>query len=51
MDSWIDWFGLLFIVAAVYILVRPTSNAKALVDGFAAMLISLTRQVTVGTNS
>jgi UPF0716 family protein affecting phage T7 exclusion len=41
-----DWIGLLFLVAIVYILVRPQSKAAQLVDAVGHMLVSIVRRVT-----
>jgi ABC-type sulfate transport system permease component len=41
-----DVFALLFVVALVYVLVRPRSKAGALVEGFMNMFIALVRQAT-----
>jgi hypothetical protein len=41
-----DWIGLLFIVAVVYILVRPSSKAAEMVDAAGRLLVALVRSAT-----
>lgn len=41
-----DWLGLLFLVAVVYVLVRPASKAAELVDAVGSLMLALTRQAT-----
>lgn len=41
-----DWAGLLFIVAIVYVLVRPSSKAAQTVDAIGNMLVAIVRQAT-----
>lgn len=41
-----DWFGLLFVVAVVYVLVRPSSKAAELVDAVGSLMLALTRRAT-----
>lgn len=41
-----DWLGLLFIVAIIYVLVRPRSKAAELVDAFGRMLVAMVRSAT-----
>lgn len=41
-----DWIGLLFIVAVVYILVRPSSKAAEMVDAAGRLLVALVRNAT-----
>lgn len=42
-----DWLGLVFIVAVVYLLVRPQSHAVELVEGFGNMMVSMVRRATI----
>lgn len=41
-----DWLGLLFVVALIFLLVRPGSGAVALVNAFAHLLTALVQQAT-----
>lgn len=41
-----DWFGLLFVVAIIYILVRPSSKAAEAVDAVGGMVVALVRRAT-----
>lgn len=41
-----DWIGLLFLVAIVYVLVRPQSKAGDMVEAFGRMLVALVRSAT-----
>jgi hypothetical protein len=41
-----DVLALVFILAVIYVLVRPKSKAGELVDGVGNMLIALVRQAT-----
>jgi hypothetical protein len=41
-----DWIGLLFVVAIVYVLVRPRSKAAETVEALGSMLVSLVRRAT-----
>lgn len=41
-----DWFAVLFIVAIIYVLVRPRSKAAELVDGFGRFVIALVSKAT-----
>ncbi len=41
-----DWFGLLFIVVVVYVLVRPRSKAAQLVDAVGSMVTAMVRRAT-----
>lgn len=46
MDGLGGWLGLLFVVAVVYVLVRPRSKAAELVTAFGGMLIAIVRRAT-----
>lgn len=41
-----DWIGLLFIVAIVYVLVRPSSKAANFVSAVGNMVIAMVRRAT-----
>lgn len=41
-----DWLGVLFIVAVIYVLVRPRSRAAQLVEALGAMVVALVRTAT-----
>jgi hypothetical protein len=41
-----DWFALLFVVAMVYVLVRPRSKAAELVDGFGKFVVAMVSKAT-----
>lgn len=41
-----DWIALVFLVAVVYVLVRPRSAAAAAVDMFAESMAAIVRNVT-----
>jgi hypothetical protein len=41
-----DWIGLLFVVAIIYVLVRPSSKAAELVESLGNMLVALVRRAT-----
>lgn len=41
-----DWLGLLFIVAVIYVLVRPRSKAADMVDALGQMLVAMVRSAT-----
>lgn len=41
-----DWFALLFVVAVVYVLVRPSSNAAQLVSAVGKFIVSLVKTAT-----
>jgi hypothetical protein len=41
-----DWFGLFFIVALIYLLVRPGSKAAETVGAVGGMLVAIVRQAT-----
>lgn len=41
-----DWIGLLFLVAILYVLVRPRSKAGELVEAFGAMLTAIVSTAT-----
>jgi hypothetical protein len=41
-----EWVAALFVVAVVYVLVRPNSQAAQLVDAFGRLLISLVQTAT-----
>jgi len=44
MMGWADWAGVVFVVAVVYVLVRPNSRAAELVEGFTGMLTAMIRR-------
>lgn len=46
MGRAVDWLMLLFVVAIVYMLVRPQSKAAELVDSLGNMLVSIVRRAT-----
>lgn len=41
-----DWLGLLFVVAIVYVLVRPSSKAASFVDAVGNMVVGMVRRAT-----
>jgi hypothetical protein len=41
-----DWIGLAFVVALVYVLVRPGSKAGQFVDAFTSFLVALVKGAT-----
>lgn len=41
-----DWFAILFFVAVVYVLVRPSSNAAQFIAALGGFLRSLVKTVT-----
>ncbi len=41
-----DWIALVFLVALVYVLVRPRSRASELVEAFGNMVVSMVRRAT-----
>lgn len=41
-----DWIGLLFVVAIIYVLVRPSSKAGELVEAVGTMLRSIVSAAT-----
>lgn len=41
-----DWFMLLFVVAAVYVLVRPRSKAAEFVTSIGGMMTAMVRRAT-----
>jgi hypothetical protein len=45
-----DWFAVLFVVAVVYVLVRPKSNAAQFIAAIGAFLRALVKQVTDTAN-
>ena len=44
MSSFGDWIGILFVVAIVYVLVRPSSKAAQTVAAIGDMLVSMVRR-------
>lgn len=40
------WFGLLLIVAIIYVLVRPSSKAADFVNSVGRMVVSMVRRAT-----
>lgn len=48
MTRWLigDWIGLLFVVAIIYVLVRPSSRAAQFVDAVGHMLVNIVRRAT-----
>lgn len=46
MSGITDWLGVLFIVAVVYVLVRPRSAAGQLVEAVGAALAAMVRAAT-----
>lgn len=41
-----DWLGLLFVVAIIYVLVRPQSKAGQAVEAFGRMLVAMVSKAT-----
>jgi hypothetical protein len=41
-----DWLAVLFVVAMVYVLVRPRSKAAELVEGFGKFVVALVSKAT-----
>lgn len=41
-----DWFAVLFLLAIVYVLVRPASQAAKLVDALGAAAVAVVRRAT-----
>lgn len=41
-----DWLGLAFVVAIIYVIVRPNSKAGETVTAFTSMLVSMIRRAT-----
>jgi hypothetical protein len=46
MRGWADWLSLVFVVAIVYLLVRPGSKAAETVGAFTDMIVSMVRRAT-----
>lgn len=46
MRSVADWIALAFVVAMVYVLVRPGSKAAETVGAFTDMIVSMVRRAT-----
>lgn len=46
-----QWFGLLFLLAVVYVLVRPRSGAAQLVAGAGAAAVAIVRRATDMSNT
>ena len=42
----LDWLGIAFVVAIVYVLVRPRSRAGELVEAFADFIAAMVRSAT-----
>lgn len=45
-SRFLDWLGLLFVVAIVYMMVRPGSKAGELVEALGSMLVAMVRKAT-----
>jgi hypothetical protein len=43
---WADWLGLVFVVAIVYVIVRPGSKVGEAVEGLGRLVISMVRKAT-----
>jgi hypothetical protein len=43
-----DWLGLVFVVAVIYLILRPSSKAAEAVEGFTDMIVSMVRAATSG---
>lgn len=46
-----EWFGLLFLVAVLYVLVRPRSGAAQMVAALGKLLAAIVRRATDMSNT
>lgn len=46
MYRWADWFGLVFVVAIIYVIVRPRSKVGGAIEALGSLMISMVRRAT-----
>lgn len=46
VNRWADWLGLAFVVAIVYVIVRPGSKVGQAVEAVGTLVVSMVRSAT-----